>query len=66
MTNKFIRAFIYGIEYGETVAVTINGVDVNFTNETAQQDVEIVVAAPIADNTGVTEVTPVDDSVVIK
>lgn len=49
--SKFIRAFIYGINEGETVTVTINGVDVDFTAETAQQDVSIVVASE-AEETG--------------
>jgi hypothetical protein len=49
--SKFIRAFIYGINEGETVTVTINGVFVDFTAETAQQDVSIVVA-PEAEEIG--------------
>ena len=54
MTTKFIRAFFYGIEEGETVTVSINGKDVDFTVDSVQQDIEITVA-PEAGTTGETQ-----------
>lgn len=41
MDEKFIRVFAHGLEEGEELTVEINGKKVVFTQETAQQDIEV-------------------------
>lgn len=44
--EKFIRVFAHGLEEGEEVKVKINGKEVVFTLETAQQDIELKQTKP--------------------